>query len=99
PTQALFLMNGKLLKSRSRDVATRVLAGSQEEAARLGDVWRIVMNRPITPEEQVEAAQFVAGLQQDLASDATIAADERERRAWSELCHALLASNEFLNLL
>ena len=44
-------------------------------------LWLRLLNRPITSLEQREATAFL---------------DAVGENAWSELCHALFASNEFL---
>ena len=44
-------------------------------------LWLTLLNRPITAVERAEAVDFLKQ-----AGD----------NAWTELCHALLASNEFL---
>jgi hypothetical protein len=92
PTQSLFLMNAKFLKRRALELAQRTMAIAGDES-RLETLWLRVLNRPITVAERAESAAFLTKIRNldprgDLAS--------RERRAWAELCHALLASNEFL---
>jgi len=92
PTQALFLMNAKFLKRRALELARRTTAVSGDPA-RLDGLWLRVLNRPITAAERADSAAFLAEVR-DL--DAGVAVGSRELRAWAELCHALLASNEFL---
>lgn len=93
PTQALFLMNAKLMKDRSADLARRVLAGASEERPRLELLWIRALNRPITDIEAADASEFLDGLRAEAPGDKD---PEAELRCWAELCHALLASNEFL---
>ncbi len=81
PTQALFLMNGTVVKERAAAVAERLTKSSEKESERLDQLWLTLLNRPLSPSERSEAEAFVLA-----------AGDE----AWIELCHALLASNEFL---
>ena len=81
PTQALFLMNSPVAKQRARDLAERVRNESETTTARLEQLWMLVLNRPSTAAERDEAERFLKDVGQD---------------AWAELCHALLASNEFL---
>jgi hypothetical protein len=92
PTQALFLMNSGLLKERARDLAERVLAVGTDETARLDRLWLRVFSRPITGNERSDAAVFLA----ELRKENPTTTPDAELRCWSELCHALLASNEFL---
>lgn len=80
PTQALFLMNSPVVRKHAAALAAR-LRGEADESKRLELLWLALLNRQITAEEQVESAEFLKG-----AGD----------NAWTELCHALLASNEFL---
>ena len=96
PTQALFLMNGPLLKNRAREVAGRVLREAVSDADRLPHLWRLVLGREASEEELAGARQFLEHLRPELAGGGELAPPELELRSWSELCHALLASNEFL---
>ena len=80
PTQALFLMNSPVVKKHAAALATR-LNKEDDEARRLELLWLTLLNRPITGMERLEAAEFVR---------------EIGANGWAELCHALLASNEFL---
>jgi len=92
PTQALFLMNAKILKRRSLELARRTTAVPGDRA-RLDGLWLRVLNRPITSAERADSASFLAEVRN---LDSRGAPASRELRAWAELCHALLASNEFL---
>ncbi|MFN9201396.1 MAG: DUF1553 domain-containing protein, partial [Planctomycetaceae bacterium] len=98
PTQALFLMNGPLLKNRAREVAQRVLREAATEPERLLHLWRLVLGREVSDEEQAGARQLLEQLRPELAGGGELAPPEIELRTWAELCHALLASNEFLML-
>lgn len=60
---------------------------------RLNQLWLRVFGRPITSDEQRDAAEFLAQLD---ATFETKDASERESLCWQELCHSLLASNEFI---
>ncbi len=92
PTQALFLMNAKILKRRALELARRTTAVAGDDA-RLDGLWLRVLNRPITAAERADSAAFLAAIRNvDPSGDPA----SRELRAWAELCHALLASNEFL---
>jgi hypothetical protein len=93
PTQALFLMNSTFMKDRSRDLARRVLEGATGERARLERLWLAALSRPITDEEAEEATRFLrAAGQPSVGGEAA----DAEMRRWAELCHAVLASTEFL---
>ncbi|MFP6770714.1 MAG: DUF1553 domain-containing protein, partial [Planctomycetaceae bacterium] len=80
PTQALFLMNSPVVKKHAVALATR-MGKESNESKRLEFLWLTLLNRPITGTEQREAVGFLR---------------ETGENAWAELCHALLASNEFL---
>ena len=62
-------------------LAEQIGHGAPGDVARLELLWLRTLNRPLTPDEKKKAQAFVAG-----------AGQER----WVELCHALLATNEFL---
>lgn len=93
PTQALFLMNSKLMKDRARDLAERVVPFSGDDAARLERLWLRVLNRPIQPAEHADAVTFLTELRKEHGDKTS---PETELQDWTELCHSLLASNEFL---
>lgn len=80
PTQALFLMNSPVIKKHAAALAARM---NQEDdtSKRLDLVWLTLLNRPITETERYEAIEYLSG---------------GGENGWTELCHALLASNEFL---
>ena len=85
-------MNAKVLKQAALDLAQRTTTVAGVDA-RLDALWLFVLNRPITAEERTESVAFLAEVR-DL--NPGIESNSRELRAWTELCHALLASNEFL---
>lgn len=82
PTQALFLINSDLVRARATDIAKLVTQAEPNPGARLEALWLRVLSRPITSSERDEANAFLESLPAD--------------KAWIELTHALLASNEFL---
>jgi hypothetical protein len=93
PTQSLFVMNNDLFRKRAKSLADRVLTQSSSPEVRLHQLWLRVLGRPITAVEQRDAVGFLAQLDAQLETqDATA----RESLRWQELCHALLASNEFI---
>jgi len=81
PTQALFLMNSTVVKERAAAVAARLTGAPEEDAERLERLWLTLLNRPLSESERRKAQGFLS---------------EAGDSAWTELCHALLASNEFL---
>ena len=82
PTQALFLINSDLVRARATDIAKLITQAEPNPGARLEALWLRVLSRPITTTERDDATRFLDTLPAD--------------KAWTELTHALLASNEFL---
>ena len=80
PTQALFLMNSPIVKKHAVALSSRI-SSEPDTSKRLELLWLTLLNRPIDETEKRESQSFLAEL-----GDA----------GWTELCHALLASNEFL---
>ena len=80
PTQTLFLLNSDLIRRRAAALA-KSLASEPNDLARLTALWLRVLNRPITSAERDEALSFLSRV---------------ESSNWLELCHSLLASNEFV---
>ena len=68
------------------------------EPDRLPYLWRLVLGREVSDDEQAGARQLLEQLRQELSGGGDVTPPEIELRTWSELCHALLASNEFLML-
>lgn len=111
PGQALTLLNSSLTLDWARSLAGRVLEQAGLEAPRqVETAWRLVWSRAPSPEESVEALNF-------LASQREVIADRLEAReplalprhplaesdrvagaALTDLCHALLNANETVYL-
>lgn len=94
PTQSLYLLNADQVRKRAAALARRLVEEAAEDRDRIESLWRRVLNRPVTPAEKGDAVAFLAGLDAAGASDEDTAAVEKWK--WTELCHGLLASNEFL---
>ncbi len=88
PTQSLFLMNNDLFRKRAKVLADQLIAQHSQTDERLKRVWLTVYNRPITPEEREDAIKFLA--------EVSPLVEAKESLLWQELCHSLLASNEFV---
>jgi len=93
PTQSLFVMNHELFRKRANRLAERLMTESSTPETRLDHLWLRVFNRPITPAEREDALVFLSQLQATLE---TTGPSARESLCWQELCHAILASNEFI---
>jgi len=91
PTQALFLLNNDLLRKRAGTLAKNVIAAHPSRDGRLAELWRRVFSRALTAAERDDASAFLDKLDPLLKNRATA-----ESVAWQELCHGLLASNEFI---
>ncbi|MFO1022838.1 MAG: DUF1549 domain-containing protein [Planctomycetales bacterium] len=99
PTQALFLMNSKSLKTRSHELAELLRTNSNSDVARITELWMRVYNRPVTPQEITQSLDFLASIRQQMAALKNVPPDQIDLKTWAELCHALFSSNEFLTLL
>jgi hypothetical protein len=99
-SQALFLLNGPLLKEAAARLAEDLLADRAlaDEEARLGALYRRALNRPCSPEERSAASAFLAAATAPGNAAGAGAADDNSggASAWQQLAHALLVSNEFL---
>jgi hypothetical protein len=91
PTQALFLLNNDLLRKRAGTLAKSLSDTVGDRDARLAELWLRVFSRPITDAERDDAIAFLAKLGPLLKGR-----PDAESLAWLELCHGLLASNQFL---
>lgn len=92
PTQALYLLNDDLPRQRATALASAITACVADREGRLEQLWLRTLNRPITAGEREDAEAFLdrlASMQQESGADGLA--------AWIELCHALLASNEFIH--
>jgi hypothetical protein len=91
PTQALFLLNNDLLRKRSAKLAKDIMGISREPGARIEEIWLRTLGRPATSEEQSEAGAFLERVTNSLKDRPSF-----EWLALTELCHGLLASNQFI---
>ncbi|MFO0817032.1 MAG: PSD1 and planctomycete cytochrome C domain-containing protein [Pirellulales bacterium] len=83
-TQALYLMNNPLPRSRAMALSQAIHAETTDRTERLKQLWLRTFGRPPTPVEYEEASQLL----DSLAPPAD---------GWVELSHALLSSNEFIH--
>lgn len=88
PTQTLFLLNNDLIRKRAFAVAKSLLAAEKNDLARLETLWLRTLNRPITSTEREEAISLLEAV--------TPPGKPAGPVQWTELCHSLLASNEFV---
>jgi len=92
PTQALYLLNNSLPRKRAAALASALLQLDQPANCRLEELWLRVFNRPITDSEMQDAMQFLAAFEMSEQN----ANAQRDTMAWTELCHALFCTNEFI---
>ena len=93
--QALFFMNSPLVREQSRHLATALLALPEtDDAARLDAAYRRVLGREARKPEVIRALSYLVQARAKIPANAT----DGPTQAWSSLCQALLASNEFLYL-
>ena len=93
PTQSLFVMNNELFRQRAKILADRLMAETAESDVRIEQLWLRVFNRPITSAERINTTTFLRELDAVLTDQD---AASKELLKWQELCHSLLASNEFI---
>ena len=91
PTQALFLLNNDLVRKRAGTLAKNLSDTAHDRDARLAELWLRVFSRPITNAERDDAVAFL-----DKLGPLLRGRPDAESLAWQELCHGLLASNQFI---
>jgi hypothetical protein len=111
PTQALFLMNNELFRKRAKALAKRLIDEHDDTGKRIEQLWLRVFNRVVTDPERQVAAAFLDGVMSPASDQVAVGGvpcevDAKESgqaasgldvtSAWVELCHSLLASNEFI---
>jgi mono/diheme cytochrome c family protein len=89
-TQALFWMNSPLVESAADDLAKTLLARTDlDDAGRVRWLYEIAYARPPTARETRRALSAVAEFAGKLPKS-------DRARAWSLVCHVVLAANEFV---
>jgi len=88
PTQSLFLLSNDLLRKRAFALAKSLLASEKNDLVRIETLWLRVLNRPVTTTERDEAIALLEAV--------TPPGKPAGPVQWTELCHSLLASNEFV---
>lgn len=93
PTQALFLMNSHFMREQARATAKRILAHPSQDQERIGELFYLAYSHPPSSSQAEIAQAYTTRLLQE-----NMDRDESERRlqAWTGLCQAVFASNEFL---
>jgi hypothetical protein len=96
-SQALFMLNSKLVAGQSRSLAERILATDESDALRVRRVFGELLNRMPTAEDELRFLRIVEHLEGSLSTSIPDAS-ERHRRAWQIACRTLMSSNPFLYL-
>ncbi len=94
PTQTLFLLSNDLLRKRAHVLADKIIADEKNELTRLETLWLRILNRPITTAECEEALALINQVEPLIKTVKGRPALDSIK--WRELCHSLLASNEFV---
>ena len=95
--QALLLMNSDLASDAARNFAERLAKLSAEKAPRLRAAYRLAFAREATADDLRRAQNFLITTNAALNSSQQDT-DQRELQAWTQLCQALMMSNEFIYL-
>jgi len=90
-TQALFMMNSPLVDREAKSLAARVLERDTKDARRIEDTYVAILDRRPDAGEMDAGLSYMQGLRRKWK-------DITEEKAWQSLCHALMASNEFVYL-
>jgi hypothetical protein len=92
-TQALTLLNSDSTIRYANALADRVLREAVQDP--VSRAFEVTLSRPGTDEEHTALTGFVTSQQQRYIATG-VAADAAQRQALADLCHMLLASNEFV---
>ena len=93
-TQALFYLNSDLVADSAGDLAKQ-LSAEMDDRSKVNRLYRIAYSRPASDREVDRALNAVAGFESELADREPDAA-KRRARAWSLVCQAVMAANEFV---
>jgi hypothetical protein len=94
-TQALFYMNSDLVADCANELASRLLAKAPSDTARIEQLYRDVYGRVPTAKESERVVKAVDTFDRELLSREADAL-KRRVKAWSLVCQAMLAANEFV---
>ena len=96
-TQALFFLNGDAILKASDALAEKLLGRKDlDDAGRVRALIAACYGRPATAKEIERLASAVGAFESAFAAGADAA--ERRSCAWSAVCQAVLAANEFVTL-
>ncbi len=92
--QALLLMNSELLHELTTAMADRLLTLEDSPRDRIDRLFVETYGRPPAAEETASLLEFLARFESLAVRDAP--PEEAARRAWRQLCHSVVTSNEFV---
>jgi len=92
-SQALLMLNSDIVMQAAGSFAERLIADLDNDDLRLTRLYAIAFGRPPTPDERLADLAFLNSVEQAQSNEN---ADMQRKKAWSTLCHVVLASNEFL---
>jgi len=96
PTQSLYLLNAPFVKEEAALLAKRLLADkSINDEARVSALMLDALNRPATPRDIAQAAEFIAKTKDGIAT-AKLPTTDPTQDAWARYCHVVMVSSEFL---
>lgn len=97
PTQALFMLNSKLVSQQSRALALSLLNDEATAPNRVREAYRRILQREASAAEVARAEEFLKQLEN--TSETTVKnSQEREIRCWQSLIRTLISTNEFIYL-
>ena len=93
--QALFMMNSAFVLEQSRRLAQGLLVRSDlDPTTKIQQLYETTYGRTASTTEVDRAMAYLAAFRN--VAGTKVKADELELRAWTSLCRAILAANEFL---
>ncbi|MBL9123186.1 MAG: DUF1553 domain-containing protein, partial [Planctomycetaceae bacterium] len=101
PAQGLALMNDPFVVEQAAHWAGREWSTHRDAAERIRACYLEAFGRPPAPPEAAAASAFVAAQRARYAEspppeEGAPPPSDPERRAWNDLCHALLSAKEFI---
>lgn len=95
PLQSLTMLNSEFVRLRSTNMAKRIaLDAGRDSEERISRAFLLALAREPDRDELLDALQFIRAQVRHYQGKHP----SPQRQAWTDLCHTLLASNEFLYL-
>lgn len=97
--QALLLLNSEMSLSFAKGIATKILSEHRSNESRISALILKLFSRPVTPAEIESVSEFL--VQQSRIIQAENNAEQTDQfpiAAWTNLCLALINTNEFIYL-